>query len=881
MSRTYTLTATTYGGRTTSRNMYMSTMQPWAGGKRAGCWKSGSTEYWGAVSFLFNSGDLATVRGHTIESIKLSVDCSSTFAYSEELIYEQKSTDSTTNWTIPNYAHEVTVPRYGAIPIIDVTVLGVPDYGYVIGGYYRTYAYADVTGGTLTVVTAETSKTITYNANGGTNTPEPTVVWGEGSWEGIVTIHNPTRTGYSFNGWNTQANGGGTSYQPADDITLTSDIILYAQWTALKSVLTGATNANITEATTVSWTNYGSFTNKLRFIFGSVDSGEISVSGSSYSYTIPSSWYNQIPNSTSGTATVYLYTYVDGILIGTSSQTFTASVKSSVVPAIGSISATGVDLMWGLYLQGHSSVTISVSNCSAGSGATIASYSIQGHGLNYSENRTQTSASATSAVFTVSGSQTYTATITDSRGRTASRSVTITVTAYAAPAISSVTGIRCDSDGTANPTTGTSLKASATFTYSAVGSNTLSSSLSYKKHTDQAYTQVQTGITSGTTYIFAVGLAEISSSYDVQVEVTDTIGNTATYTIIVPPVVGISFGLKNDRARFGGPVEKAGLQVDWNADFKGNVNIDGNLTGGGVVKTVNSTAPDANGNVNVSGGGGSVESVNNKTGTVVLDNDDVNAERCVSVTATPTAAGWYRVASFDAPNNVQNGAWGFILDINITRIYGFTNNELHYIRLFGAYNNLQFLNEVSQSNSLGITKIRYTTSSTKAYIDIYSTVITNGNAVTVDIVPHTNPTYIKSLKTESMQSVADAPSGETVSASYDFHGDISPTVKDISSSVSLNYTAVAKTATVCNGIVELFIETYFVGYAADYEYTIGSISAKYAPKTNVFFTGHTVNGSFNPRGVVTFTIYTNGTMTVRINNTDGNYPILHATYSIF
>lgn len=573
MSRTYTLTATTYGGRTTSRNMYMSTMQPWAGGKRAGCWKSGSTEYWGAVSFLFNSGDLATVRGHTIESIKLSVDCSSTFAYSEELIYEQKSTDSTTDWTIPNYAHEVTVPRYGAIPIIDVTVLGVPDYGYVIGGYYRTYAYADVTGGTLTVVTAETSKTITYNANGGTNAPEPTVVWGEGSWEGIVTIHNPTRTGYSFNGWNTQANGGGTAYDPADDITLTADITLYAQWTALSSVLDSVTDANITETTTVSWTNYGAFTNKLRFIFGSVDSGEIAVTGSSYTYTLPSTWYAQTPSATSGTATVYLYTYVDGILIGTSSQTFTASVKSSVVPSIGSITATGVDMMWSLYLQGHSSVTISVAGCAAGAGASIASYSFQGHELNYSTQTSQASASATSGVFAVSGSLIYTATVTDTRGRSASQDVTISVTAYAAPNISSVTGVRCNADGTENPITGTTIKASTNFTWTAVGSNALTSSLSYKKHTDQIYTQAQTGLTSGATYIIAVGLALIDSSYDVQVELTDSLGNSATYTIIVPPVVGISFGLKNDRARFGGPVEQAGLQIDWNTVVKGTLTI--------------------------------------------------------------------------------------------------------------------------------------------------------------------------------------------------------------------------------------------------------------------------------------------------------------------
>ena len=607
---------------------------------------------------------------------------------------------------------------------------------------------------------------------------------GRGSWEGVVTTTIPTRTGYSFNGWNTQANGGGTSYQPADDITLTSDIILYAQWTALKSVLTGATNANITEATTVSWTNYGSFTNKLRFIFGSVDSGEISVSGSSYSYTIPSSWYNQIPNSTSGTATVYLYTYANGTLIGSSSKTFTASVKSSVVPAIGSISATGVDLMWGLYLQGHSSVTISVSNCSAGSGATIASYSIQGHGLNYSENRTQTSASATSAVFTVSGSQTYTATITDSRGRTASRSVTITVTAYAAPAISSVTGISCDSDGTANPTTGTSLKASATFTYSAVGSNTITSSLSYKKHTDQAYTQVQTGITSGTTYIFAVGLAEISSSYDVQVEVTDTIGNTATYTIIVPPVVGISFGLKNDRARFGGPVEKSGLQVDWDADFKQDVNIDGNLTGGGVVKTVNNTAPDANGNVNVSGGGGSVESVNNVTpdanGNVTLTPADIGAFPAsggsitgdVSVTgvvdienrrcsATLSSAGWYRVMQ-------TKDVSGTITDFRIGRPYDANPAEAHKISFYTVGGGKSaFIDETSDTNTLCVDKIRATYGGGFMYFDVhYNTSSANEVLVYFDVYGkgQANGTSIAM----GLASVADAPAGETVLTTYEF-----------------------------------------------------------------------------------------------------------------
>ena len=315
------------------------------------------------------------------------------------------------------------------------------------------------------------------------------------------------------------------------------------------------------------------------------------------------------------------------------------------------------------------------------------------------------------------------------------------------------------------------------------------------------------------------------------------------------------------------------------------------VDGSGAVSTVCGVSPDGSGNVALTAANVGalpdsyqppVTSVNNKTGTVVLDNDDVNAERCLKVTATPTAAGWYRAASFDVPNNVQNGAWGFILDINITRTYGATDNELHYIRLFGAYNNLKFLNEVSQSNSLGITKIRYTTSSAKAYIDIYSTLITNGNAITVDIVPHTNPIYIKSLKAESLQSVADAPSGETITASYNFHWDISSTTIDISSSVTLNgFTELQKKATLHDGVVDIFIETNFTIYQADYEYTIGAVAAAYAPKSNVFFTAQLTDANFNPRGLALFTIYTNGNMTVRINNTDGNYPILHANYSIF
>jgi hypothetical protein len=61
--------------------------------------------------------------------------------------------------------------------------------------------------------------------------------------------------------------------------------------------------------------------------------------------------------------------------------------------------------------------------------------------------------------------------------------------------------------------------------------------------------------------------------------------------------------------------------------------------------------------------------------------------------------------------------------------------------------------------------IRYTTSSTKSHIDIrYS--LSSANNVSIDFTVHALPSMCASIKAESLQSVADAPAGETVLASY-------------------------------------------------------------------------------------------------------------------
>ena len=54
------------------------------------------------------------------------------------------------------------------------------------------------------------------------------------------------KTGYYFDGWNTQANGGGTNYAANDQISMASIITLYAKWTASSTV---STLSNLTLST--------------------------------------------------------------------------------------------------------------------------------------------------------------------------------------------------------------------------------------------------------------------------------------------------------------------------------------------------------------------------------------------------------------------------------------------------------------------------------------------------------------------------------------------------------------------------------------------------------------------------------------------------------
>lgn len=72
-----------------------------------------------------------------------------------------------------------------------------------------------------------------------------------------------------------------------------------------------------------------SFTHNLSYSFGSLSGAIANGVGENYSWPIPTSFYNQIPNDPSGKGTITCQTYSGGTLIGTSTCSFTAKCNES------------------------------------------------------------------------------------------------------------------------------------------------------------------------------------------------------------------------------------------------------------------------------------------------------------------------------------------------------------------------------------------------------------------------------------------------------------------------------------------------------------------------------------------------------------------------
>ena len=606
--------------------------------------------------------------------------------------------------------------------------------GYTFLGWSTSSSATSATytgGGSITVTSSGTTTlyavwkvntyTVSYNANGGSGAPSAQTKTYNVSLTLSATV--PTRSGYIFQGWATSSTGA-VAYQPSGSYTANAAVTLYAIWKAANSTLSSVDNTNIGSSGTASWNKIdNSYTYKLVLTYSNAPAVTVNVAAnnSSTSFTIPTTWYAYLPNSTSATATATLTTYSGSTALGTSTKTFTVNVAASIKPSISAFTATAASSNstvngWHVYVQGYSYVALSAT-ASAGTGASIVSYAFSGTGIS----QTGASSTANTSVIDSSGSKTYTLVVTDTRGRTASSTVSANFLAYSNPVVSSLASYRSNSSGTQSDIDGTYIHSTPVFTYSAVGNNSLSvKKIEYKLHTASSWTTETSisSVSSGVGYTFGGGNISITSSYDVKCTVTDSLGNSGTYTSLVPPIVGFAVGLNNDRARFGGPVEKAGLQVDWDAEFNG-----------------------------------------------VLD---VTPRRSY---ATLSTEGWYRVCKFDFETyGGAVGANGGVLHIDIADSFDTYANDSHSIDLLVAHNKIIFTNETSTGNHLGVDQIRYTYNSASPYdgfVDIHWAGGTSYVGVTYSY--STSSIYWQDkLTSYGLANVGPSPSAETVLTTYNF-----------------------------------------------------------------------------------------------------------------
>ena len=96
-----------------------------------------------------------------------------------------------------------------------------------------TYSSAPPVEYTFVVAAPASSYTLTYDANSATSGVVPTSQTGSGNKTLSANLGVLTRTGYTFAGWNTQADGLGTHYNIGATYNLIADVTLYAEWTAV------------------------------------------------------------------------------------------------------------------------------------------------------------------------------------------------------------------------------------------------------------------------------------------------------------------------------------------------------------------------------------------------------------------------------------------------------------------------------------------------------------------------------------------------------------------------------------------------------------------------------------------------------------------------
>ena len=183
-----------------------------------------------------------------------------------------------------------------------------------------------------------------------------------------------------------------------------------------------------------------SFKHTVRYSWAG-KSGTIATNvDTSTSWTIPIDFASDIPNSASGTGTIYVDTYSGTTKTGTQSTTLTASVPANVKPTFTGVSLSDLNgAAQNLIPNGNTFIQV-ISNIKVAFNGAVGSYgsSITGY---YAEivgkNQSTSSNGGSLGIMNYHGTIKIRASVSDSRGRWSdAREVSVTVLEYFAPALS-------------------------------------------------------------------------------------------------------------------------------------------------------------------------------------------------------------------------------------------------------------------------------------------------------------------------------------------------------------------------------------------------------------------------------------------------------------
>ncbi|MDR1025663.1 MAG: InlB B-repeat-containing protein [Treponema sp.] len=159
-------------------------------------------------------------------------------------------------WTISQYT--VTFDADGGSPATQTrgvnngASLGSSDMpseptrdGYTFGGWYTEqngngspFTYSSMVNGNMTVYAKWTISqyTVTFNADGGSPATQTKMVASGGSIGSSNMPSEPTRSGYTFDGWYTEQNGSGSLFTYSS--TVNGNMTVYAKWTVSQYTVT-------------------------------------------------------------------------------------------------------------------------------------------------------------------------------------------------------------------------------------------------------------------------------------------------------------------------------------------------------------------------------------------------------------------------------------------------------------------------------------------------------------------------------------------------------------------------------------------------------------------------------------------------------------------